>query len=188
MLMLGTSPYQRIDGMGLARKALEAPSTGDPRRDLSDEERSMLANARAWCLLVHGDLGHRSRLDDPFVLADAERHVGVAGAIVPGSPYIETTASLLRLRQGRLGEALESAQRALDGFARLPDHQRGGRTQGGAILAVVMLALVLASSGDMYGARALGASARAVRTPLDLDDAAFAALLREVDEAIIRGV
>ncbi len=184
MLMLGTSNYQRIDGMGLARKALEAPPSGDPRLDISDEERSMLANARAWCLLVHGDLGHLSRLDDPFVLADAERFVEVARGITPGSPYVETTLALLRLRQGRTAEALESAQRAIDTFARIPEHQRGGRTQGAAILAVVTHALVAASSGDLHGARVLGGAARAVVTPLDLDEAAFEALMAEVDRTI----
>ena len=86
MLMLGASPYQRIDGMGLARKALEEPSIGDSRRDISVEERSILANARAWCLLVHGDLGHLSRLYDPFVLADAERFVEVARHPLSGQP------------------------------------------------------------------------------------------------------
>ncbi len=144
----------------------------------------MLANARAWCLLVHGDLGHRSRVDDPFVLADAERNIELARSVTPDSPYVETTMALQRLRQGRTAEALESAQRALMGFARLPDHQRDARTQGAAILATVTLALSAAVWGDLQGARALGAAARAVRTPLDLDDAAFAALIGEVDEII----
>ncbi|HTU37571.1 MAG TPA: hypothetical protein VMF35_06105 [Acidimicrobiales bacterium] len=186
MLMLGTSSYQRIDGMGLARKALEVTPTGDPRQDLSTEERAMLANARAWCLLVHGDLGHRSRLDDPFVLADAERHVALARGVAPGSPYVETTEALLRFRQGRAGEAVESAQRAMEAFSRIPDHDRTGTTQGGAIMAVLMLALLAAASGDVHGARVLGTAARAVRTPLDIDDAAFTALLSELDEAIAR--
>jgi len=188
MLMLGSSPYQRIDGMGLARKALEAAPTGDPRRDISEEERSMLANARAWCLLVHGDLGHRSRLDDPFVLADAERFVEMAGDVTPGSPTLETTVALLRLRQGRTAEALASAQRALELFARIPEHQRSGRTQGAAILAVVTHALVAASLGDIHGAQVLGTAARAVVTPLDLDEATFLALLAEVDRVIARSI
>lgn len=186
MLMLGASPYQRIDGMGLARKALETAPTGDPRQDISTEERGILANARAWCLLVHGDLGHRSRLDDPFVLADAERFVDMAAGITPGSPSVETTVTLLRLRQGRAADAKESAQRALELFARIPEHQRGGRTQGAAILAVVTQALVAASSGDSQGARVLSTAARAVVTPLDLDEAAFLALLAEVDSAMAR--
>jgi hypothetical protein len=186
MLMLGTTPYQRIDGMGLARKALEAPRTGDPRRDLSEEERALLSNTRAWCLLVHGDLGHRSRLDDPFVLADAERFVEAARGLAPGSAQVQTTAALLRFRQGRAREALEAAHQAVEGFARLPDHQRGGSTQGAAILAVVVLALVAASSGDVHGARVLGTAARAVRTSLDLDDVAFTALMAELEDAIGR--
>ena len=186
MLMLGTSSYQRIDGMGLARKALEALPTGDTRRDLSEDERSMLANARAWCLLVHGDLGHRSRLDDPFVLADAERYVAIALRIAPGSPYVVTTEALLRFRQGRTEEATQSAQQALDAFACLPDNLRSGRTQAGAILALATLALIAAASGDLYGARAFVTAARAVRTPLDIDDAAFTALLAEVGDSITR--
>lgn len=184
MLMLGGSPYQRIDGMGLARKALETPPTGDPRRDISEEERSLLGNARAWCLLVHGDLGHRSRLDDPFVLADAERFVEAARGMAPGNPNIETTMALLRLRQDRMEDALESAEHALEVFASIPEHQRNGRTQGAATLAVVTRALVAASSGDLHGARVLSAAARAVVTPLDLDEAAFTALLAELDRTI----
>ncbi len=148
MLMLGASPYQRIDGMGLARKALEEPPIGDPRRDISAEERSILANARAWCLLVHGDLGHLSRLDDPFVLADAERFVEVARSVSPGNPSIETTLALLRLRQGRTAEATQIIEGAMEGFGAVPEHERSGRTQGAAILAVVTQALVAASSGD----------------------------------------
>ena len=178
MLMLGTSSYQRIDGMGLARKALEALPTGDTRRDLSKEERSMLANARAWCLLVHGDLGHLSRLDDPFVLADAERFVEVARGLSPGSPSVETTVALLRLRQGRTAEATgEHRTEPWRSSPRMPEHERSGRTQGAAILAVVTQALVAASSGDTHGRRVLCSAARAVVTPLDLDEAAFAALL-----------
>jgi hypothetical protein len=185
MLMLGASSYQRIDGMGLARKALETPPTGDPRQDLSEEERSILANARAWCLLVHGDLGHLSRLDDPFVLADAERFVDVAHDISPESPTVETTVALLRHRQGRGPEASESIQRAMEGFAAIPEHRRSGSTQGAAVLAVITQALLAASSGDIERARVLSTAARAVVTPLDLDEAAFAALLAEVDALIV---
>jgi hypothetical protein len=185
MLMLGASPYQRIDGMGLARKALETPPTGDPRRDLTGDERSILANARAWCLLVHGDLGHLSRLDDPFVLADAERFAEVARGISPQNPSVETTTALLRLRQGRTTEAQASIERAVEAFAAIPEHQRNGTTQGAAVLAVVTQALVTASSGDLQGARVLSTAARAVVTPLDLDEAAFAALLGEVERLIV---
>ena len=185
MLMLGASSYQRIDGMGLARKALEEPSIGDPRRDISSGERSILANARAWCLLVHGDLGHLSRLDDPFVLADAERFVEVARRLSPGNPSIETTLALLRLRQGRTAEATEIIERAMEGFGAVPEHERSGRTQGAAILAVVTQALVAASAGDTHAARVLCSAARAVVAPIDLDEAAFAALLSQVDGLII---
>ena len=160
MLMLGASPYQRIDGMGLARKALEEPSIGDSRRDISAEERSILANARAWCLLVHGDLGHLSRLDDPFVLADAERFVEVARRVSPGNPSVETTLALLRLRQGRTAEATEVIEGAMESFAAVPEHERSGRTQGAAILGVVTHALVTASSGDLHAARVLVSAAR----------------------------
>ncbi len=112
----------------------------------------MLANARAWCLLVHGDLGHRSRLDDPFVLADAERHVEVARGISPQDPCVETTLALLRLRQGRPQKPPKSIEGAMEAFAQLPDHERSGRTQAAAILAALTHALVAASSGDAQGA------------------------------------
>jgi hypothetical protein len=184
MLMLGASPYQRIDGMGLARKALEEPPIGDSRRDITAEERSILANARAWCLLVHGDLGHLSRLDDPFVLADAERFVEVARRVSPGNPSVETTLALLRLRQGRTAEATEIIEEAMEGFAAVPEHERSGRTQGAAILGVVTHALVAASSGDLHAARVLVSAARAVVAPIDLDEAAFTALLAQVEGLI----
>jgi hypothetical protein len=136
---------------------------------------------------VHGDLGHRSRLDDPFVLADAERFVEFARAVTPASPSLQTTVGLLRLRQGRTTEAMQSARRALEIFAQIPEHQRGGRTQGAAVLAVVTHALVAASSGDVDVARALAAAAKAVVTPLDLDEAAYVALLAEIDGMLGRG-
>lgn len=186
MLMLGSDPYQRIDGMGLARKALEAAVTGDSRLDLSEDERLMLANARAWCMLVHGDLGHRSRLDDPFVLADAERYVAIARGLAPGSPHVDTTAALFELRKGRTREALENAQRAIVVLGSLPDHQRSGRTQGDATLAVLTLALVTVEWGDVDGAQALAAVARAVRSPVDVDDVAFAALMTQLEQALTR--
>jgi hypothetical protein len=183
MLMLGANKWQRIDGMGLARRALEEPPTGDVRRDLSQEERTLLANARAWCMLVHGDLGHRSRRDDPFVLADAERNVEEARSAAPRSPQVETSLALLRLRQGRTAEALESARRAVDAYASFSEHERTGRSQGGAILALVTLAVATAASGDTATARALGAAARAVKLPVDLDEVAFDALMAQLDEA-----
>lgn len=184
MLMLGTTAYQRIDGIGMARKALEAPPTGDPRRDLSEAERLLLVNARAWCLLVHGDLGHRSRLDDPFVLAEAERCVEEVRRLAPDSTQGATSLALLRIRQRRTEEALQSAQRAVETFARMPDHQRNGSTQGGALLAVLTLALAAAASGDANTARTLAEAARAARIPLDLDDPAFAALLAQIEGAV----
>jgi hypothetical protein len=184
MLMLGTTSYQRIDGLGMARKALEAPATGDPRRDLTEEERLLLTNARAWCLLVHGDLGHRARLDDPFVLAEAERSVEEVRRLAPDTPQCETNVALLRIRQGRITEALLSAQRAVEGFAQMPDHQRNGGTQGAALLALLTLALAMASNADPATARWLVEAARAVRVPLDLDEPAFAALLTQVEEAV----
>jgi hypothetical protein len=182
MLMLGTTSYQRIDGIGMARKALEAPSTGDPRRDLSEDERLFLTRARAWCLLVHGDLGHRSRLDDPFVLAEAERCVDEVRRLAPDSPQGATSVALLRIRQGRIDEGLQSARAAVDGFARMPDHHRNGSTQGGALLALLTLALAIATSGDADTARVLAEAARAVRIPMDLDEPAFVALLTQLEE------
>jgi hypothetical protein len=184
MLMQGETAYQRVDGMGLARKALEAPPTGDPRRDLSSEERLLLASTRAWCLLVHGDLGHRGRLDDPFVLADADRYLEIASGIAPGSPQALTSGALLRLRQGMPEEALEAARRSVVSFAQLPDHQRSGNTQGAALLAVVVFALAAASSGDVASARALSLAAQAMRTSLETDDAAFAVLMAQLEAAL----
>ena len=184
MLMLGATSYQRIDGMGMARRALEAASTEDARRDLSDDERLLLTNGRAWCLLVHGDLGHRSRLDDPFVLADAERSVEEARQLAPDNPQGETSLALLRIRQGRIEEALQSAQRAVEAYARMDDHRRDGTTQGGALLAMVTLALALASSGDTTTARWLAEAARAVRVPMDLDEAGFSALMTQLEETV----
>jgi len=180
MLMLGEHPWQRVDGMGMAREALEAPVTGDPRHDLTAEERFLLSNGRAWCLLVHADLAHQRKHDDPFVLADAIRHLELAEAVGPREPQLLTTQALLRLRQGRTSEALAGARSAVDAFGLLSDHVRSGRTQGHAILAVLTLALATAASGDLATARALTAAARAVRTSLDVDEAAFTALVGEL--------
>ena len=180
MLMLGENPWQRIDGMGMARDALEAPITGDSRRDLSDQERFFLANGRAWCLLVHGDLAQLQRRDDPIVLADASSFAELAHAVSPTDPHLHTTFALLRFRQGRTSEALVAARGAVDAFGSLPDRDRNGRTQGAAVLAVLTLALVTAASGDHATARTLAAVARATRSPLDVDDVAFGALLAEL--------
>ena len=179
--MLGANSWQRIDGMGMARQALEAPQTGDPRHDLSDEERFEMANGRAWCLLVHADLAHHGRRDDPFVLADARRHLEIAHELDPSNPRLETTLALFRLREGKLDQAKEIASRAVDAFGRLADDRRSGRTQGAALLALVTLALASARTGETAISAALAAAARAVRSPLDIDDAAFAALLSELE-------
>ena len=184
MLMLGANSWQRIDGMGMARQALEAPRTGDARHDLSDEERFEMANGRAWCLLVHADLARHGRRDDPFVLADAGRHLELAQELDPANPRLWSSLALLRLRQGRLDEAMQAARRAVDAFGRLADERRSGRTQGSALQAVLTLALVSARSGDSATAVSLAAAARAVRSPLDVDDAAFTALLSEIDGAV----
>jgi len=182
MLMLGVNPWQRIDGMGMARQALETAPTGDSRRDLTVEERFLLANGRAWCLAVHADLARGARRDDPFVVSDASRQLELAQAADPGNPQALTTLSLVRLRQGRPPEALEAAREAVRVFGSLPDEQRTGRTQGAALLALVTLALVTAVSGDREAAQVLAEAAQAVRSPLDLDEAAFAALLGELGE------
>jgi hypothetical protein len=187
MLMLGANSWQRIDGMGMARKALEAPQTGDPRHDLSDEERFEMANGRAWCLLVHADLAHHGRRDDPFVLADAGRHLKIAQELDPANPRVETTLALLLLREGRPDEAMEVACRAVEAFGRLADERRSGRTQGAAVLAIVTLALVTEMTGDPAVSASLVAAARALRSPLDVDDAAFGALLSEAEGVDRRG-
>jgi hypothetical protein len=183
MLMLGANSWQRIDGMGMARQALEAPPTGDPRHDLSDEERFEMANGRAWCLLVHADLAHHGRRDDPFVLADARRHLEIAHQLDPLNPRLQTTLALFRLREGKFDEAQEIASRAVDAFGRVADDRRSGRTQGAALLALITLTLATARTGEAAISAALAAAARAVRSPLDIDDAAFAALLSEVEGA-----
>jgi len=187
MLMLGAQSWQRIDGMGLARKALEADATGDARRDLSPEERFLLANGRAWCLLVHGDLGHQGRRDDPFVLADAGRHLELAQQADPTNPAALTTLALLRLREGDPPVALDTARQAVGAFAALPDERRTGRTQAAAMLALMTLSLACAASGDPGMASALTDAARATRSPLDLDEAAFGALKSEVSERVGAG-
>ena len=74
----------------------------------------------------------------------------------------------------------------MEAFAALPDHDRTGRTVGAAILGVLTHALVAASSGEVRVAQDLCSAARAVRTPLDIDDAAFAALIGQVNEVIAR--
>jgi hypothetical protein len=181
MLMLGANSWQRIDGMGMARQALEAPRTGDPRHDLTDEERFEMANGRAWCLLVHADLAHHGRRDDPFVLADAGRHLTMAHEVAPGDPRLETTSALLRFRQGALEEAVEAAQRAVHAFGRLSDDKRSGRTQGSALLALLTLALISVRTGEADVSASLVAAARALRSPVDVDDAAFGALLSELE-------
>jgi hypothetical protein len=187
MLMLGAQSWQRIDGMGLARKALEADATGDTRRDLSSEECFLLANGRAWCLLVHGDLGHQGRNDDPFVLADAARHLELAQQADPTNPAALTTLGLLRLRENDVPAAVATARQAVESFAALPDERRTGRTQAAATLALVTLGLACAASGELVMAQALTDAARAARSPLDLDEAAFAALTSEVSKWVAAG-
>jgi hypothetical protein len=187
MLMLGEHAWQRIDGMGLARQALEAPAIGDQRVDLSDDERFLLANGRAWCLVVHSDLGHGGRRDDPIVLADAQRHVEQAQSVATKDAdraQVMTTGALVTFRrEGSLG-ALLLAQSAVDSFAVLPDNERSGQSQGIASLAVLTLALLTAASGDTGSALNLARAAGALRPPLDVDQAAFGALLQELSEWI----
>jgi hypothetical protein len=187
MLMLGESSWQRIDGMGMARQALEAPLTEDARKDLSDQERFLLANGRAWCLAVHADLAHKGRRDDPFVVADASRHLELAQAVDPDNPQVQTTLALVRYRQGRTTEALEAAQAAVQAFGAMADRQRSGRTQGAAVLAVVTWALLTAASGDLATARMLGKAARAVTTSIDIDEASFSSLMAELSEWVDSG-
>ena len=184
MLMLGESPWQRIDGMGLARQALEAPVTGDRRRDLSGEERFMLANGRAWCLAVHADLAPQGRRDDPIVITDADRYATEALAIGPDNPQALTTRALIALRRGRSDQAVEWAGRAVRSFGGLADAEGTGRVHGPAVLAVVTLALARAGSGDRDTARTLGEAARAVRIGLDIDATAFGALMAELSDAV----
>jgi hypothetical protein len=187
MLMLGEHAWQRIDGMGLARQALETPATGDPRVDLSEDERFLLANGRAWCLVVHSDLGHGGRRDDPIVLRDAQRHVELAQSVATHDAQraqILTTEALVHYRWEGSQDALSLAQAAVDAFAVLPDNERSGQSQGAASLGVLTLALLTAASGDIEAALNLGRAAGALRPPLDVDQAAFAALLTELSDWI----
>jgi hypothetical protein len=185
MLMLGEHPWQRIDGMGLARQALEAPTTGDQRMDLSDEERFLLANGRAWCLVVHSDLGHGGRSDDPIVLADAQRHVEQAQTVASRASQKAQaliTQALIDFRREGPQEALAEARNAVAAFAAVPDAERSGQNQGAACLAVVILALVTAAAGDRAVAGYLSGTALALRPPLDVDQVAFGALMNELSE------
>jgi hypothetical protein len=180
MLMEGSTTWQRIDGMGMARQALEAPVTGNRWHDLTDGERLVLANGRAWCHVVHADLSPVGNHQDPVVLVDAIRHAEIAYAIGPDDPEVATTLSLIELRRGNVHEAVRLAERAVNTFARLSDGRRTGRAHGSATLAVVMLALASAHAGDTGTALALGSAARATRTALDVNEAALAALLQEL--------
>jgi hypothetical protein len=180
MLMLGAQPWQRIDGMGMARHALEAPLTGDQRRDMTDQERFLLANGRAWCLLVFGDLGHQGRKDDPFVLADAERHVALGERLSPRHPRIATTKSLLSLRQGANAQALKGAREVIDRLGVWPEHDRNAETQGVALLAILVLALAEQAVGNDAGAGLLAKAVQAVRTSFEVDATALASLLGEL--------
>jgi hypothetical protein len=182
LLMLGEHSWQRIDGMGMARRALEVPPTGDRRRDLTDEERLQLANARAWCLAVHGDLAPRGRRDDPIQTADADRYATLAGSLGPGDPRVATTVALVRLRQGRVDEALERAAEALGVLAERADAERTGRMHGPAVLAAMTWALALAAAGQLREAWLVARTARAARVALDVDEVAFASLLAELPE------
>lgn len=182
MLMLGANSWQRIDGMGMARKALEAAANGDLRHDLSDDERFLLANGRAFCLVVHADLAHEGQRDDPFVVADASRHLDLARATAPDNPQWQTTLALVLFRQGRHADALDVARGAVQAFGSLPDRERSGRTQGAALLALATWALVAAASGDLATSRAVAAAARALKAPVDIEEASFASLMAELSE------
>ncbi len=187
MLMLGEHSWQRIDGMGMARQALEAEETGDPRLDLSADERFLLANGRAWSLLVHLDLAHGGRRDDLFVLADAQRHIeqaqGVAARATQQAQLL-TTQAMLVFRQDGPVAALPWARAAVDAFAALPDHERTGQSQGAGSLAVLALALVTGAIGDTEAAADVARSAMALRPPLDVDQSAFGALMNELAEHV----
>jgi hypothetical protein len=182
MLMAGSTPWQRVDGMGMARQALESPLTGNQWRDLTVDERLMLTNGRAWCHAVYGDLSPIGSRNDPVVLADAIRHADLAHSMSPHDPEVAMTMSLIRLRQGRVDDALTIAHAAVEGFGSLTARQRSGRAHGSAVLAVVVLALATASSGDIRTAIALGSAARAMRSAVEVDGSALASLLGELSD------
>lgn len=185
-LMFGAEPWQRIDGMGLARQALERAAGRPDRAGLSDRDRVLLANARAWCHAVHADLAPNGRRDDPIILADAANYARLALSLAPQDAEVVTTVALLHLRQGRVSEAVAIAEDAVWRLGSLSDSCRTGRSHGAAVMAVVTLALALAVAGDQIRALSLAASARAIRMAVDLDEVAFAALTGEVAELASR--
>ena len=144
---------------GWPARPWKRPLTGDQRVDLSEDERFLLANGRAWCLVVHSDLGHGGRRNDPIVLTDARRHVELAQDVATrdastgpgpddqGPPCLPSEGT---------EEALGLAQASVDAFAVLPDNERSGQSQGTASLAVLTLALLTAASGDTDAALNLG--------------------------------
>lgn len=184
MLMLGANPWQRIDGMGMARTALEAAETSVHAGEVTDDECIMLANARAWCHAVHADLSLTGQRDDPIVVADANRYVEMARAMDPHGPVVTTTLALLRIRQNRIDDAVQIAQDAVQAFGCITDGARTGRVHGSAVLAVMTLALAQARAGECSSARDLANAAFAVRTPLDIDDVALSSLMSEVSAIV----
>jgi hypothetical protein len=149
---------------------------------MTDEQRFLLANGRAWCLLVYGDLGHQGRRDDPFVLADAERHMALGERLSPGNPRLGTTKSLFFLRQGAIDQALKSAREVVDRFGAWPEHHRDAETQGVALLALLVLALAERAVGNAAAAELLATAVQAVRTSFEVDGNALRSLLAELHE------
>ena len=92
--------------------------------------------------MVHSDLGHGGRSDDPIVLADAQRHVEQAQSVATQASQKAQaliTQALIDFRREGPQEALIEARNAAAAFAAVPDPERSGQNQGAACLAIVVL-------------------------------------------------
>lgn len=181
LLMLSPRAAMRIDGIGLARQALDHRRTGDARRDLTDDERGLVAGARAWCMAVHSDLAIGTIDGDPILLAEAERHAVEAYQLRPQDPQVVATLALVRHRQGRHADAVAWAEWAVTWIGQHPDLQVDGRLAATLATTLLVLALARWRLNDSLVAAELVEAAGAWRDTLELDDVAFAALAAETD-------
>jgi hypothetical protein len=184
MLMLAPEPWLRVDGMSLARQALDAPSTGDPRRDLKDYERGMLADGRARCLVLHCDLMLGSTREDPIVAYEASRYAEFAMRLAPDDAEVTITLALVRLRQRRAEEASELARRALEALGADPYAASDGRVQSAALLSMLILAISSMHMGDRPTAWALVDVISSAPAPLEVDEVGCARLIAELNDLL----
>lgn len=180
-MMLGSTAALRIEGSGLARQVLDTAPVGDPRFDLGHDERALVAATRAWCLAVHSDLAIGNIEDDPILLAEAERCALTAYDLRPADAQVMTTVALVRLRQRRLDEAVQWAERSVGQLQGDPMLEEDGRVAATMAVALLVLAIARWRLGDASGAATLAQAALAWHHTLEIDDVGFAALLAEVD-------